>query len=73
MIGKISKEEPGKIEFPKLMINENVIAIFSDATNALCVSRISDGAIPIGQRLSPGSFKASQFKDFHGSVEMSNI
>jgi hypothetical protein len=62
-----------KKDFPKLMINENVIALFSSETNAVCVHRISDDAIDVGVRLSSGSFRAEKFSDYHGYVELSNL
>jgi hypothetical protein len=71
MRGKM-KGKSSKIEFPKLMINENVVALFSDAENAIVVLEISDDAIEVGASLGKGTFEIERFDDYHGCIELSN-
>jgi hypothetical protein len=55
------------------MVNENIIAIFSDAENAVCVSRLCETAVDVGQKLARGSFGPHDFEDYHGVVRISNV
>ncbi len=59
-------------DFPKLMINEYVVALFSDEENAVVVKELTDTSVAVGRRLSKGSFSVDNFKDFDGVIELSN-
>lgn len=70
MIGSES-DLPKMYRFPKLMINENVIAMFYNEEKGMVVHRIHQDACVIGEILYR-DFDIETFKDYDGTVTLSN-
>lgn len=59
-------------DFPKLMVNENVIAIMNNTEKGMVVARLKPTSVQVGDILYK-NFDIGLFSDFHGSVELKNM
>lgn len=66
----ISNEEP-LFRFPKLMINDNVIAMMYNEKKGMVVARLVPTAVQVGDVLYE-NFDIELFTDYHGTVELEN-
>jgi hypothetical protein len=70
MIGSESSIKK-EVQFPKLMINQNVVAMFYNEEKAMVVHRLHDGAVVVGEILYE-NFEIDGFRNFSGSITLSN-
>lgn len=73
MIGAMKNKYSEALPFPKLMINENVVVLFTTPKEGVVVCEISEDAVSVGKSLGRGTFDANRFADYHGTVSLSNI
>jgi len=72
MIGTMKNEHNTALPFPKLMINENVVALFTNEKEGVVVCEISEDAVSVGESLGRGTFDVNRFSDYHGTISLSN-
>ena len=72
MIGRMTNKQHAEVPFPKLMINENVVALFTNPKDAVIVCEISEDAIAVGESIGRGTFDIADFSDYYGIITLSN-
>jgi hypothetical protein len=72
MISKNIGTEAKIKDFPKLMANMNVVALFTNEHNAVVVFQFTNGCIDVGDSLDPDTCDLDRFRDYTGIIQLQN-